>query len=259
EGLSLTSDEDDIASVDALGTSPDGPATQPVAGEAFGETGDLGYAATVTGSLSSIVSFGADGAAAEGGYAFTGDAVTVMTALGLSSAGDGLSYQIFDNTLLAYVNVIGGADYDAGSDYPIFSFTLDPVTGEFTFQQIGQLDHVDGEGENTALEGAGGALEGIDFGAILEATDGDGDTVGLDGKLTITITDDTPAPEAEVVDQIIIDESGGAAGDNTSDADVAALFAGVANPGSDSDLPAPVYARKDIVDGNSGYSGNGAD
>ncbi|MBN9674118.1 DUF5801 repeats-in-toxin domain-containing protein, partial [Roseibium aggregatum] len=39
----------------------------------------------------------------------------------------------------------------------------------------------------------------------------------------------------------------------------AALFAGVANPGSDSDLPAPVYARKDIVDGNSGYSGNGAD
>ncbi|MBN9671091.1 hypothetical protein, partial [Labrenzia aggregata] len=40
EGLSLTSDEDDIASVDALGTSPDGPATQPVAGEAFGETGD---------------------------------------------------------------------------------------------------------------------------------------------------------------------------------------------------------------------------
>ncbi|TYC56438.1 type I secretion C-terminal target domain-containing protein [Rhodobacterales bacterium] len=259
--LNIVSDEDDINTGDALGTSPglpDPDKTQPVVETPFDIPDGLGDAATVIGSLSDVVTFGADGPAATGGYAFTGDAVTFMTSLGLTSAGAAISYEISGDTLLAYFDNVGNPGYEPVIDFPIFLFKLDPDSGDFVFQQIGQLDHAPGDGENSQLQSTGGPIDAIDFGRIIVASDADGDSLNLDGKLNISIKDDIPRPAATLEGEIRIDETGGSNGDNSSDPTLADLFLSVTG-GSDADFGSPIYAQKDIVDGNSGYFGNGAD
>ena len=72
------------------------------------------------------------------------------------------------------------------------------MTGEYEFRLHDELIHeappAGSSDENTLLRsGPGGAtIDGINFGAIIEATDDDGDTVPLDGAFKITILDDVP-------------------------------------------------------------------
>ncbi|CDZ48038.1 DUF5801 repeats-in-toxin domain-containing protein [Neorhizobium galegae] len=243
--VSATADEDDISNLLSSGTHPND-------GTADGSTSDfswtgVGGAATVSGSIASVVAFGADGAAAGGGFGFVTDAAAKMQALALTSKGGTLSYAMVGDALVAYVNFAGGAGFGLG-DRPVFSLTLDHTTGAFTYQQYDQLDHVAGNGENTALKSGSGSIAAIDFGAVIQATDGDGDHVGLGGKFSITITDDVPEIAIFTDETVTIDETSGFRDDNINAGSVGNLFAGVGNRGVDADLGGPIYARDDVID-----------
>ncbi len=238
--VSFTADEDDISNLLSSGNHPND-------GTADGSTSDfswtgVGNAATVSGSIASVVAFGADGAAAGGGFGFVADAAAKMQALALTSKGGTLSYAMVGDALVAYVNVAGGIDR------PVFSLTLDQATGAFIYQQYDQLDHVTGNGENTALKSGSGSIAAIDFGAVIQATDGDGDHVGLGGKFSITITDDVPEIAIFTDETVTIDETSGFRDDNINAGSIGSLFAGVGNRGVDADLGGPIYARDDVID-----------
>ena len=188
----LTVDEDDIDSDFSKGTSPsDGS----VIDGSDSVLTSFGLAASVSGSLGASINFGADGPAEGGGFSFAPTAAAEMAALGVQSKGVVLSYTIVGDTLIAFVDT-GTAGYDSATDRTVFDLSVDPVSGNFTFHQYDQLDHVAPPAgtavENTALIGTGGSTTAIDFGAIIRATDSDGDFVDLDGRLKITVTDDVP-------------------------------------------------------------------
>ena len=167
---SVTVDEDDLRNLLSTGTSPND-------GNTF-----LGMA-TASGSLAGIVNFGADGAAAGGGYGFASDAVATLEALGLTSKHGDLSYSI---TSILGMKVLTGY-VDGMIDRPVFTLTLNPQTGKFDFALMDQLDHAKpapGTADENTLD--------IDFGSVLVATDGDGDSVRLTGKVNVTVRDDVP-------------------------------------------------------------------
>jgi T1SS-143 domain-containing protein len=174
-----TVQEDDLANFDSVsGFGSDGN----------NEDGSLN-ADVASGSLGAIVESGADEQLT---YAFTADAVATMDALGLSSQGETISYQVAGNTLTAYVELGVDSDFDAGVDRPVFTFELDGATGDFTFTLLDQLDHDAGNGENFALKDGGSGIESINFGDILQVTDFDGDGVTFDNHVFIAIQDDIP-------------------------------------------------------------------
>ena len=85
----------------------------------------------LTGNLSSLVSFGADGVGA-----YTVEMTNLSPSLtSLTSGGTALAFSVSGNTLIA----------TAGAGGPvIFTFAVDATTGEYTFTQVGPLDHVGG-------------------------------------------------------------------------------------------------------------------
>ncbi len=238
--VTKTADEDDLYNLLSQGTSPDWDSQFALLGG--------GLAATTSGSVGTVVNFGADGAAPSGGFSLTSNAAATMALLGLTSKGGTLSYQVSGNTILAFVNNDSSAGFDFTKDRPVFSLALNGETGEFSYRQFDQLDHVDGNGENTALKTATGSIPSINFGAIIEAKDGDGDTVNLNGKLSIVVKDDVPEVCIEVERSVTVDETGGIRDDNTTAPEVIGLFLNVANKGTDSDMATPVYARADVID-----------
>ncbi|NML76389.1 tandem-95 repeat protein [Rhizobium sp. S-51] len=238
--VSITSDEDDILNTLSVGNSPsDGSADGSLSQHSFvGE----GLAATVSGSIASVVAFGADGAASGGGFSFAANTTTVLNGLGLTSQGGAVVFEIVNGAILGYVDL-------PGTGYrPVMSLTLNPQTGEYTFRQYDQVDHVSGNGENTALKTATGSIAGIDFGSVINATDGDGDTVNLAGKFTVTIRDDMPVTTISAVGSVTIDETAGIQNNDTTAPAVANLFTAVSSKGTDTDLSGPVYATRDVVD-----------
>src|SRR4030095_14709949 len=114
-------------------------------------------------------------------YGFAANAIATLQALGLTSGGVALDYAIVANTVTAST---------AAGD--VFTFTLNPATGAWTFTLIDQLDHAPGNNENDLA---------INLGAIVQATDADGDSVtGNATGLVVTVDDDsptnyTPAPQ----------------------------------------------------------------
>lgn len=238
--VSVTSDEDDILNTLSVGTSPsDGSADGSLSQHSFvGE----GLAATVSGSLAPVVAFGADGAASGGGFSFAANATAILTNLGLTSQGGAVVFEIVNGAILGYVD-LPGPGYR-----PVMSLTLNPQTGEYTFRQYDQVDHVSGNGENTALKTATGSIAGIDFGSVINATDGDGDAVNLAGKFTVTIRDDMPVTTISAVGSVTIDETADIQNNDTTAPAVANLFSGVTTKGTDADLGGPVYATRDVVD-----------
>ncbi|WP_208980977.1 DUF5801 repeats-in-toxin domain-containing protein, partial [Pseudovibrio sp. W64] len=164
----VTVDEDDIDTILSTGTSPDD----------LGGTGNsnwiqfLSGTAIKTGSLQGTVDFGADGDAGADSFTFVGDAAQQLTDLGLSSDGDAVQFQHAQvgTNLTLMIGVAGGR--------PVIGLLLNNETGAFEVLQADQLDHVTGNGENTALQLLNGdELAAIDFGSVIIATDGDGDTV----------------------------------------------------------------------------------
>ncbi|MFA5712373.1 DUF5801 repeats-in-toxin domain-containing protein, partial [Mycolicibacterium sp.] len=179
----LTVDEDDILTGLSVGTSPnDGGGDGSFTGDPLSPF-DSGPA-NASGSLSGLVSFGADGPSAGGGFSFAGDAAATLQGLGLTSKGADLTYSEAGGVLTA---TAGGRT--------VFTLELSG-DGDFTFRLFDQLDHVDGDGENTALfskTATSGSVPVIDFGSVIQATDGDGDSVTLDGRVNVTVRDDIPA------------------------------------------------------------------
>ncbi|WP_298965834.1 DUF5801 repeats-in-toxin domain-containing protein [uncultured Roseibium sp.] len=251
--VSITVDEDDIFNLQSQGNNPaDGDADGSTTGglDVFGP-------AFASGSIAGTVSFGADGAAASDGFAFAADAATTMEALGLSSNGEALSFTVTTvggaTFLVGYVDN-GNGVFNLFADRPVISLQLN-ADGDYIARLHDQLDHVAGNGEDAELVAGAGSLDEIDFGAVIEATDGDGDTIGLAGQFLVSVTDDVPEPDIWVDDYVRIDETYGDHSDNVFNEttgqynpNVVALFAGVTNPGSDADLIGEIYARFDVVD-----------
>ncbi|WP_040676955.1 T1SS-143 repeat domain-containing protein, partial [Rhizobium mesoamericanum] len=164
---SATVAEDDIKTSLSQGTSPnDGNADGSYTGNA---SNSLPGPATVSGSIANVVNFGSDG---KGGFSFTGD----VSSLGaLSSHGDALSYTVANGVLTATAGEGEGARV-------VFTLTLSN-DGDYTFKLFDQLDH--------GTDATNGSVS-IDFGGLIQATDGDGDSIPLTGGLKIAITDDAP-------------------------------------------------------------------
>lgn len=258
-----TVDEGDIVTLQSIGTTPfDG--THPGDDSTTGPFDIIGGPAYLSGNLAAKVDFGADGPATGGGFSFkTGNngAIATLEGYHLTSKGGELSYTMVGDTLVAYVEQIGANSYNPLLDRTVFTLQLDG-DGQFEFKLYDQLDHKYGNnGANTEL--AGNHPNGLDFGSLILATDGDGDSVPLDGKLTIQIKDDVPHIVSffETGAQITIDESGGAANDNVTGFGlllVAPQFNSVKNVGHDSDMNGgkPIYAANGLsVVGNISVSG----
>lgn len=216
-------DEDDIKTLHdginggSQGTSPnDGNSDGSYTGSQYDNAGGP---ATITGSLKGLVKVGADefpggytgdgqsdGGGEDGGiyyvgggahFTFKGDAsLNYLNNLGLSSKGGELRYDIQGNILYGYVPNFGGGvvGYD-GTDRLVFKLTLQP-DGEYKFELYDQLDHdkpAYGADQNFDLQDdVPGDVYSIDFGKVIEASDYDGDSIGLDGKLIIKVRDDVP-------------------------------------------------------------------
>ncbi|WP_406873179.1 DUF5801 repeats-in-toxin domain-containing protein [Aminobacter sp. P9b] len=212
---SVKVDEDDIWTALSHGTSPDG------------DTEWFTGAAKASESVAGLVNFGADGAAAGGGFGFTATAVDQMEALGLQSKGSPLSYAVVGNTLVAFVDNVNGPDR------PVFTMTLDG-DGDFTFRLVDQLDHVapaSGANQNEDLQTDGAPISSIDFGSVIQATDRDGDSVTLAGKVNVSVVDDIPQVHIKATGAAVThDETAGLQGDDIDDADIAAQFASLDQP-----------------------------
>ncbi|THV30570.1 hypothetical protein FAA86_22580, partial [Rhizobium rosettiformans W3] len=188
--LVFTVDEDDINTDLSTGTSPNDTARWDNSYTGDPNVGNDRGPAFISGSLTSLVKPGADGPVS---FSFvTGEAaeaaLETLTELGLSSQSDALSYRIVGNALEAYV--AGG---EGGAERVVFSLTVQPG-GKFEFKLFDQLDH-DAPGddglayrhntpqsdENFDLQDELDRVEvtDINFGALIKATDGDGDSVTL--------------------------------------------------------------------------------
>lgn len=227
--IALTVDEDDIRTVgiDLPGQNSGSTGTSPNDNDDDGSfTGDPRFVdrgpANVSGSLASQVSFGAD----DGQVSFTiieeAAARSALDALNLQSNGQSLSFDIDPTSdgsvVYGYIEQSGSSNsftFGNGGDRLVFRFTLDE-DGDFEFELFDQLDHVEGNKDNTDLNGGADA---IDFGAIIQATDGDGDTVPLTDRFSIEIRDDIPVVDTELsgffltVDETPGRQSSGAADD----------------------------------------------
>lgn len=209
-------DEDDIKTLNdgivggSQGTSPnDGNADGSFTGNWWE---NVGGPATVEGSLAGLVKIGADEWPTQygdgevsldyvpaGPFSFKDDSsLNYLYSLGLSSKGADLRYDIQDNVLYGYAPYFGPGGvvgYD-GTDRLVFKLTLNEVTGQYKFELFDQLDHDKpfiGADENFDLQNnPPGDVYAIDFGKLIEVTDYDGDSIGLDGKLIIKVRDDVP-------------------------------------------------------------------
>ena len=202
EKLEFTVDEDDISTIgkeypgESLGTSPNDGAVRD--GSFTGDQFSNGPGpATVSGNLYGIVDFGADNRSTRFSIIDEAAARAELAKLGLTSKGGPLSFDVIDNTLYAFVNAgAPGVVYNAGQDRLVFSLQVDSW-GYFKFELHDQLDHVrpdSGADQNSNLQDILPLVDvtAIDFGAVIQATDYDGDSTPLTGFVSITITDDVP-------------------------------------------------------------------
>jgi T1SS-143 domain-containing protein len=139
------------------------------------EGGQTLTAIGAAGALHALVNFGADG---PGSFGLSGD-LGSLQAQGLTSGGEALSYNVVGDTLTASVSGYDVFTLQVGSD------------GSYTFTLLGPLDHpLDNADDSETLSGSG-----IDFSAVLTATDGDGDPLvgGFPvGSFAIDVEDDVP-------------------------------------------------------------------
>ncbi|WP_449394901.1 T1SS-143 repeat domain-containing protein [Devosia riboflavina] len=192
-----TVDEDDIRTIGdgvlggSTGTSPnDGNADGSYTGSPYNNGPG---AATITGSLAHLVRSGSDESLSFG-FASEHSVRSQLSALGLKSGGQTLSYDVQGNVLYGFVNANGiGQSYDVGEDRPVFKLTLN-ADGSYKFELIDQLDHDRGDGQNFDLQDslANQDVSSINFGKVILATDNDGDSVSLNGAFQIKIRDDVP-------------------------------------------------------------------
>ncbi|TRO44711.1 retention module-containing protein [Pseudomonas sp. ALS1279] len=145
------------------------------------------------GSLSALVSFGADGPG-EFSLVDAETAESLLWAQGLTSGGEPLEYvvtkecdgsgNLLSTTLTA--TAVGG--------YPVFELVV-KANGDFSFELQGPIDHPVQDGNDDELWSSEGGF-GIDFTQLITATDGDGDPLDMPldaaGLFVINVQDDVP-------------------------------------------------------------------
>lgn len=151
--------------------------------------------ATGGGSLSALVSFGADGPG-EFSLVEEGSAAELLNAQGLKSGGELLDYKVIqelddDGNL---VSTTLTATATVGEGYPVFTLVVE-ANGDFSFELQGPIDHPLKNGDDNELWSSDGAF-GIDFTQLLAITDGDGDPLHIPleagGLFVINVQDDVP-------------------------------------------------------------------
>ncbi|AZE49382.1 hypothetical protein C4K04_3712 [Pseudomonas chlororaphis] len=178
EKLVMTVDDDTPT---ANGTAGAGTVDEDgLANGIAGGVGDVaGEATTASGSVTAIFQSGADVPLT---YSLSSDTSGLPA---LSSGGVALVYSVVGDTLTAKAGAVD-----------VFTFSLS-ATGDYNFTLLQPLDHPAGNDENDIT---------LNLGAMLKATDKDGDTVTPAAeKLVITVDDDTPTAtgtaEAGTVDE----------------------------------------------------------
>ncbi|MFP9135964.1 DUF5801 repeats-in-toxin domain-containing protein [Devosia sp. XGJD_8] len=242
-------DEQEIQTGWSSGTRPD-PYPDGVDGN-DSYTTVFGGAAKVTGSLGHLVKSGADDALT---FSFIGETQTraTLSQLGLQSQGRELSYDLQGNVLWGFVNKTGiGQSFDESEDRPVFKLTIN-ADGSYAFELIDQLDHDWANGENFDLQDdVYGDVTSIDFGAVIKATDHDGDSVVLADVFKIKIKDDVPEVDAGIGNRTLsVDESRYPQpdSDDTTNNAVRNLFQSVGNKGTDPHMDqGPQYATESGV------------
>jgi T1SS-143 domain-containing protein len=174
-----------------------------------GSNGDLSGTATSfsTGNLASLFNAGADSPLTFSFAATTDAAIAAaITATGtlsgnsaLSSGGTPLSYAVSGNTLTA----------SAGAS-TVFTLSINtPSSGGFSFNLAGHLDHASANGENDLV---------LSLGALIKATDFDGDAVNANpSALQITVDDDAPLTSGAIAILLDDDALSGGNADGTND------------------------------------------
>ena len=182
--IKVIDDVPGLTSVNASGTVDEGALTFSTssAGDHYGSGNDVGGAtASIGGTLSGLVAFGADGPSATP-YSFVSQtAASFMLAnLGITSHG-----QLIDNASISVQNGIATliASSDGQSGHEVFTLSLNEATGAWTFTLINPIDHISGHGENVTT---------LDLSTLFQATDFDGDTIGLLNDVSVKIIDDVP-------------------------------------------------------------------
>jgi T1SS-143 domain-containing protein len=159
------------------------------------EIGSIGDEASgLSGSLSSLVAFGADG---PGAFSLLTDTSSLPS---LYSKGEMVGYSVSGNTLTA----TAGTGEDARV---VFTLTVNE-DGSWHFDLSDQLDHVPGNGINTALvtgsDGEDGfiSVPSIDFSSLIKVVDFDGDALAgaPAGSFVITVQDDVPMIDVGLAD-----------------------------------------------------------
>lgn len=129
-----------------------------------------GQVSVVNGSLNSAVNFGADGLDT---YTFVVNFAALLNALNLTSRGVVLSYSVNGNLLTARAGVVD-----------VFTLELNQgAVGNYRFTLLREVDHPLANGNDSE------SLT-LSFGQIIEAWDGDNDSVNLNGVFSILIEDD---------------------------------------------------------------------
>ncbi|MER9654703.1 VCBS domain-containing protein, partial [Mesorhizobium sp. M0152] len=159
---------------------------------------NLAVATGVAGALNALVDFGSDGPNATSAFSLITQ--TTPSDSGLDSKGGNVLIVSDGTTLTGYVDVGGGAGYQAGTDRPVFTLTVGG-DGSYVFTLIDQIDHptlnalTGDDTENTLANG------GIDLSSFVVAKDGDGDTIELAaGTFKVQVLDDIPQIAARNAD-----------------------------------------------------------
>ncbi|MEX0956670.1 MAG: tandem-95 repeat protein [Rhizobiaceae bacterium] len=244
--VELTAAENDIFNFRSQGSSPGsqeaGVDSTSEAGFSALELLGGGFASTMSGTVAGTVDFGADGAASGGGFGFASNAVSTLDGLDLTSKGGDVVFAQVGDALIGYVDGtffgFPTPGFQPVIDRPVMSLQLND-DGSFTFRLYDQLDHLD-DGNNDESSELANGLAAIDFGAVIEATDGDGDAITLDGKLLIAIKDDVPSASINLTANTVThDETAGPNPGETNSSQVANLFNAYG--------AAIGYARADLV------------
>jgi len=189
--LVATVDEDGLGNSQSKGNA-DGGNTGEVTGT------NLAVATGNAGALLSLVDFGQDGPHPTTAFSLVTQATPVDS--GFNSKGGDVVIVSDGTTLTGYVNVGGGAGYDAGTDRAVFTLTV-AGNGSYVFTLIDQIDHPTlngqpGDDTENLLTDAG-----IDLSSFVVAMDGDGDTIGLGaGSFQVQVLDDIPTIVARDAD-----------------------------------------------------------
>jgi T1SS-143 domain-containing protein len=213
---------------------------------------DTDQATFTSASLAALVTQGADEKVDFNlNTAVSGDVATTTGAAVLSQ-GANVIWGTDGNTLVGFVNVGGGAGYDAGTDRLVFRLT-DNGDGTFTFDLKDQIDHAAASGDDSVLT--------LNLTGAFTATDFDGDSVTLNANsIRVDVENDIPQAVSGAFASIHVDEdelttaSGdGSTGITDGDADLdhatftSASLAGLVNPGADEKID---FSLNTAISGN---------